>query len=97
MLPPDNEDKLAAYAIALGIEKGSSDWVTYFDLAAIAKQELPKEVKESAPEIISLLPAFLRTNGNRKISDEKLQKLIDFLSSTKYILYGQCSSEAIDI
>ena len=79
MKPPEEETKLSALADALNLEKNSKDWVKFFDLAYQAKKELPEDVKETAPEIISLLPAFLRTPDGKKVSKEKLEKLISFL------------------
>jgi len=78
--PPKEEEKLSAMASALGITKRSEDWIKFFDLAYQAKSELPPDIKESAPEILSLVPAFLRTRDGKKIDKEKIRELISFLS-----------------
>lgn len=80
---PTDEDKLNGLAIALGFKRGSSDWVTFFDLAYESRSELPTDVKNNAPEVFSLLPAFLRTPDNKKISKEKVKELLDFLINGK--------------
>ena len=51
----------------------------FFDLAHQSRNELPEDLREEAPEVISLLPAFLRTPDGRKISKKKVKELIDFL------------------
>jgi len=78
-LKPPSGEKLAILAKALGIKEKSNEWVTFFDLAYQARNELPPEVKEEAPEIISRLPAFLRTPDGKRISKKKIKKLIEFL------------------
>lgn len=79
--PPLDKDKLEALAKTLQIEKDSSDWVTFFDLAYQSRSELPSDIKENASEIISVLPAFLRTADNKKVNKEKVKKLLDFLTN----------------
>jgi len=79
MLPPNEDGKLEALAKALNIEKNSPEWVEYHDLAYQAKSEISKDIKESVPELINLLPAFLRTPDNKKINKEKVKQLINFL------------------
>lgn len=78
-LKPPSADKLAALAEALGLQKNSQEWIKFFDLAHQARNELPDDVKENASEVISLLPAFLRTPDGKRVSKQKIEKLIDFL------------------
>lgn len=78
-LKPPSREKLEALANALGLQKNSKDWVTFFSLAYESRKELPTEIRENAPEVISLLPAFLRSPTGKKISKEKLDQLIRFL------------------
>jgi transcriptional regulator with XRE-family HTH domain len=77
--PSKDEEKLKSYAISLELKENTQEWVTFFDLAYQANQELPKEVKEKVPQIITLLPAFLRTGSNKQINKEKVKELIEFL------------------
>jgi transcriptional regulator with XRE-family HTH domain len=76
---PKNEEKLKALAISLDIKENSRDWVTFFDLAFQENKDLPSDIKDAVPQIISLLPAFLRTGDNKKINKEKVNELIKFL------------------
>ncbi len=77
--PPKDVGKLKGYAISLGLKENTKEWVIFFDLAYQANKDLPKEIKEEVPEVITLLPAFLRTGNNKKINKEKVKKLIKFL------------------
>lgn len=79
MKPPSGE-KLSVLAESLGLERNSRDWVNFFDLAYKAKNNLPKDIIQRAPEIISMLPAFLRTPDGKKVSKEKVEKLMEFLT-----------------
>jgi len=82
-LPPSLDDnKLAALAKALGIIPESKEWVDFHSLAYVAKQDLPKEIKNEK-EIITFLPAYLRTPDNKKVDQDKLKKLIEFLKNER--------------
>lgn len=78
--PPNEEEKLSALAKALGLKQGGENWIKFFDLAYQAKLEFPPDVKKEASEILSLVPAFLRTRDGRKIDKNKIKELVDFLS-----------------
>ena len=80
---PQDQQKLEALALALGFSKGSVEWIKFFDLAYESRQELPQDIKSNASEVISRLPAFLRTADNKKINKEKVKKLLDFLIDGK--------------
>src|SRR4030042_5164241 len=73
-LRPPTTDKLSALAEALGLQKNSKEWIKFFDLAHQARNELPEDVKQNAPEIITTLPAFLRTPDGKRVSKEKIEK-----------------------
>ncbi|MFQ5799716.1 MAG: helix-turn-helix domain-containing protein [Bacteroidota bacterium] len=75
---PSDRDFLERLAKLLKLKRGSTDWFTYFDLAAISQQKIPDDVYEDA-EIVSALPVFFRTVRGEKPSDEELDKLIDLL------------------
>lgn len=80
---PTDKDKLEGLATALGFKKDSPNWIRFFDLAYESRSELPYDVKKNAPEVFSLLPAFLRTPDNKKINKEKVKELLDFLVNGK--------------
>lgn len=74
--PPSSGDKLEKYALALGIKKGSDDWLEFFDLAATSKGKIPPEVLEDE-ELLKRLPLIFRTISGKKISAKKLDDLIE--------------------
>lgn len=78
-LKPPTGDNLIGLAEALNLTKGSPEWLTFFDLAHQAKNEIPSDIQRDAAEVIVKLPAFLRTPDGRRVSKEKVEKLIDFL------------------
>ncbi len=74
--PPQSQEKLEEYAKALGIRKGSDEWYTFFDLAAAARGQLPADVLQDR-ELLEKLPILFRTLRGQKISDKKLNELIE--------------------
>lgn len=79
ILPPSLDDeKLAGYAKALGIAKGSEEWVLFHDLAHTAKGQLPADLKDDE-QLAQFLPAFFRTMRNKKLDKDKLEKLVEIL------------------
>lgn len=77
--PTVEQKKLEGYAMALKISKDSPDWVTFFDLAHIAKGSLPPDIKNNE-KTITFLPAFYRTVRGKKLTKEKINKLIEILN-----------------
>jgi hypothetical protein len=57
MPPPQKERKLAEYAGALGIERGSDEWMKFCDLASVARGEIPKDLV-SDEAILGRLPVL---------------------------------------
>lgn len=80
LLPTLDDDKLRGYALALGVEEGSENWVMLFDLAHMAKHSIPRDLNDDF-ETSQLLPAFFRTMRNKKLDKDKFKKLIDVLKS----------------
>ncbi|MBM3283197.1 helix-turn-helix transcriptional regulator [Candidatus Gottesmanbacteria bacterium] len=80
ILPPSiDERKLESYAEALNIQKGSSEWSQFFDLAHIARGTIPYDIRNN-PKIMSFLPAFYRTVRGEKLDKKKVMKLINLLN-----------------
>ena len=78
MLPPQGSDKLVEYARYLQIKKGSDDWYRFFDLARIEAGRIPDELlKDEA--IVASLPILFRTLRGQKISEKKLEKLVELI------------------
>jgi transcriptional regulator with XRE-family HTH domain len=78
--PPEDKDKLEALANALYIKKETKDWVEFFDLAYLSKGKIPADIS-SRKEINQYLPLLFRTIRGKRLSKEKLQKLIKLLNS----------------
>lgn len=76
MPPPQDSDILERYAKALGLEVGSNDWYTFFDLAAADRGIIPKDLM-SEHEVVKMLPAFFRTLRGQKPTEEEMSKLAD--------------------
>lgn len=74
--PPQNEDKLAAYAKALDLKQGTDEWYEFFDLAYAAAGIVPSDLMNDK-QVAQRLPAFFRSLRSEKISPEKLDALIE--------------------
>ncbi|MBI5205852.1 MAG: helix-turn-helix transcriptional regulator [Nitrospirae bacterium] len=78
MPPPQGSDKLEEYASFLGIKKGSDDWYTFFDLARIEAGRIP-DVLLRNESVAASLPILFRTLRGQKISEKKLEKLVELI------------------
>lgn len=76
--PPRDREKLASYAKLLGLEKESSEWYTFFDLAAAATGTIPHDVLQDQ-EVVEKLPVLFRTLRGQQVSDEQLDALVEKL------------------
>ena len=47
LAPPTADEKLRDYARALKIKKGSDEWITFFDLAAVARRATSRRSRRS--------------------------------------------------
>lgn len=74
--PPQSEEKLGDYARALGLKRGSDEWIELFDRAAASRGELPKDILSDA-EVVDKLPVLFRTIRGSQVSWEKLDELIE--------------------
>jgi transcriptional regulator with XRE-family HTH domain len=57
---PDSDERIEAYAKALGLREGSDQWFSLFDAAAAQRGRLPSDLL-SDEEVIEKLPALFRT------------------------------------
>jgi transcriptional regulator with XRE-family HTH domain len=78
MLPPQGNDKLVEYARYLQIKKGSDDWYRFFDLARIEVGRIPDEILTDR-SVVASLPILFRTLRGQKISEKKLEKLVELI------------------
>ena len=74
--PPQKTELLEKYATALGLRRGSEEWLEFFDLAAATRGELPKDLLAD-DDLISKLPVLFRTLRGSPVSPEKLDELIE--------------------
>ena len=74
--PPHDEGKLAEYATALGLKTGSDQWQEFFDRAAAARGELPKDLLRDE-EVIEKLPLLFRTLRGTPVPADRLDDLVD--------------------
>jgi len=81
LAPPEDKEKIQAFAKALGIREGKPDWVTFFDLAYIAKGKIPADIT-AKNESLKRLPLLFRTMRGEKLSLRKLQQLIRLLNKS---------------
>jgi transcriptional regulator with XRE-family HTH domain len=76
--PPQNNDILKKMAITLELTEDSVLWNDFFDTAAIDAGRLPNEIL-SDQELLKSLPVLLRTLTGRKLTDNKINELIDLI------------------
>lgn len=74
--PPQKEELLGKYATSLGLARGSSDWLEFFDLATVARGEIPKDIMADA-EVVGKLPVLFRTLKGSPMTIEKLDALVE--------------------
>jgi len=80
-VPPESEDKLQQYAKALGLEKGSDEWIEFFDKAAASRGQIPHDLHREE-SLVRRLPLLFRTLRGNKISEEALDKMIELVKSS---------------
>ena len=74
--PPHLKEKLQEYASALGLKKESKEWYEFFDLASAHRGKIPEEIMKDK-ELVAKLPMFFRTLRGEKVSEKKLNELIE--------------------
>ena len=79
--PPQSDEKLRAYAKALELHEGGTEWIEFFDLAAAAGGRLPADIRSDS-SVIQRLPAFFRTLRDKKLPSEALDRLIEKLKNS---------------
>jgi transcriptional regulator with XRE-family HTH domain len=76
--PPQKEELLEKYASALGLTRGSDEWLEFFDLAAASRGEIPKDIL-SDEEVVGKLPVLFRTLRGGQVEAGQLDELIEKL------------------
>ncbi len=80
-LPPKDEEKLERLASVLAIKKNSEEWQEFMDLAAIAKNELPMDLRDDE-KIANFLPAFYRTLRRKELDEAELKELLELIKKS---------------
>ncbi len=73
--PPASPEKLQDYARALRVKEGSEEWITFMDLAAVARREIPEDIMADE-ELVRRLPLVFRTLRGQKV-EENLDALVN--------------------
>lgn len=79
--PPQSEEKLRKYAEALKIPEGSEQFRDFIDLGLSCAGQLSKDILADE-ELVSKLPALLRTVSGKKLTTAELDQLIDEIRRT---------------
>jgi len=74
--PPHGEEQRIRYAEALGIKRGSDDWLRFFDYAAAGLGQVPNDILNDE-KLLAKLPLLFRTVRGADLSREELEKMID--------------------
>ena len=76
LAPPHGDGRLSIYANALGLERESSEWFEFFDLASAARGEIPSDLL-SDEQIVKRLPVMFQ--AMREMDPAKLDQFIDLV------------------
>ena len=79
--PPESNDKLEVYALALGIKRGTTEWFEFFDRAAAERGRIPADLL-SDDELLGKLPVLFRTLRGAKIDPKHIDALIERIRRT---------------
>lgn len=82
MQPPADEGKLQNLAVALELRQGTKEWDEFMDLAAVARNEVPVDLR-SNEYIAKVLPAFYRSVRNKQLDEEDVNKLINLIDEAR--------------
>lgn len=79
--PPQREDLLAKYATALGLDRGSDEWLEFFDIAAASRGEIPHDLLTDE-QVLAKLPLLFRTLRGGQVESQKLDELVEKVRRT---------------
>lgn len=75
---PQSGEKLEEYAKALELKQGSTEWIEFFDLAAISSRNWDV-MKLKDDRLVDRLPLLFRTLDNKELTAEKLDEIIELI------------------
>lgn len=82
VLPPKDGEKLTRLAVALGIAEGSDEWREFMDLAAVARNELPEDLRDDE-RVAKVLPAFYRALRDKELDEGEFRRLVDLIGESE--------------
>ncbi len=74
--PPHGRDLIERYATALGLNRGSDEWLELFDAAAADRGEIPPDLM-SDEKVVDKLPVLFRTLRARQVAAHNLDELVE--------------------
>jgi len=74
--PPNSKEKLEKYALDLGLERGSDNWIEFIDRASACKGEIPEELLDNEA-VLKKLPLIFRTFRNKRVTNKAIDELIE--------------------
>lgn len=80
MLASADAIKLQKLARSLNISEKTKEWGQFFDLAAISRKTLPKDIDA---KLLNYLPAFLRTATKKELKKRDVEKLLMLIKEGK--------------
>ena len=80
-VPTPGRNTLEKYARCLRIERGSSEWFEFYDLAAAESGRIPEDLM-SDEKLVEKLPLIFRTLRGEKVSQDKLDQLAESIRRT---------------
>lgn len=75
---PHADDKLKAYAKALGIKSGTDDYLEFFDLATASNKTFTIKNIEG-DELLNRLPVLFRSIDKKDITEDQLERIIQLI------------------
>jgi transcriptional regulator with XRE-family HTH domain len=75
---PQKTEILEKYALALGLRRGSDEWVEFFDMAAASRGEIPADLLNDE-QVLQKLPVLFRTLRGSPVPADKLDELIELV------------------
>ena len=80
--PPAEAKKVEALAEALEFKRSSQKWIEFMDAAAIARNEIPEDLRQNEAAI-KMLPAFYKSLREKNLNEKEAQRLIDLIEESR--------------
>lgn len=80
--PPAEINKVKFLGEALELAEGTNEWTEFLDLVAIARNEIPEDLRTNEAAI-KMLPAFYKSFREKNLDEKEVQKLIDLLEKSR--------------